>query len=121
VAHAEYVKLLRSLREGRVYDMPPQTVQRYLGSRTVSPYVLWQFNHKIRSLPVGKILRVESTEAGVVRWSIDGWSTAQDLLMRDSHLGLYVADLPTQKLSAGGKVEFTFYLAWQRPVGGSKL
>ena len=29
-AHAEYVKLLRSLRDGKVFDRPPQTVQRYL-------------------------------------------------------------------------------------------
>lgn len=29
-AHAEYVKLLRSLRDGRVFDMPPQTQERYL-------------------------------------------------------------------------------------------
>ena len=29
-AHAEYVKLLRSLQEGHVFDMPPQTVRRYL-------------------------------------------------------------------------------------------
>ena len=28
--HAEYVKLRRSLADGRVFDMPPQTVQRYL-------------------------------------------------------------------------------------------
>mgnify|MGYP000312505887 CR=1 FL=1 len=27
-AHAEYVKLLRSLRDGQVFDMPPQGVQR---------------------------------------------------------------------------------------------
>ena len=27
-AHAEYIKLRRSLRDGRVFDMPPQTVQR---------------------------------------------------------------------------------------------
>jgi glucoamylase len=27
-AHAEHVKLLRSLRDGRVFDLPPQTVQR---------------------------------------------------------------------------------------------
>src|SRR5690606_34628173 len=29
-AHAEYLKLCRSLRDGRVFDRPPQTVQRYL-------------------------------------------------------------------------------------------
>ncbi len=29
-AHAEYLRLSRSLHDGRVFDMPPQTVQRYL-------------------------------------------------------------------------------------------
>jgi glucoamylase len=29
-AHAEYLKLRRSLRDGRLFDLPPQTVQRYL-------------------------------------------------------------------------------------------
>ena len=28
-AHAEYVKLCRSLGDGRVFDTPPQPVQRY--------------------------------------------------------------------------------------------
>ena len=31
-AHAEYLKLLRSLRDGRVFDMPRQAHTRYLGS-----------------------------------------------------------------------------------------
>src|ERR1019366_4676481 len=35
-AHAEYVKLRRSLRDGAVFDLPPQTVQRYLVDRIVS-------------------------------------------------------------------------------------
>lgn len=29
-AHAEYLKLLRSLHDGAVFDLPPQTVERYL-------------------------------------------------------------------------------------------
>ncbi len=36
-AHAEYVKLSRSLDEGRVFDLPPQTVNRYLANHTGSP------------------------------------------------------------------------------------
>ena len=31
-AHAEYLKLLRSLAEGSVFDRPPQTVERYLAA-----------------------------------------------------------------------------------------
>jgi len=103
------VKLLRSLKEGRVFDMPAQTVQRYLDTKTVSAYVLWQFNHKIRSLPAGKTLRVEAQAPALVHWSTDGWSTVHDTHMSDTHLGLYVADLPTKNLPSGGKVEFTFY------------
>ncbi|HEX7390986.1 MAG TPA: glucan 1,4-alpha-glucosidase, partial [Acidiphilium sp.] len=33
-AHAEYVKLLRSLRDGAIFDLPPQTVRRYLVEKT---------------------------------------------------------------------------------------
>ena len=29
-AHSEYIKLRRSLQEGKIFDQPPQTVQRYL-------------------------------------------------------------------------------------------
>ena len=108
-AHAEYVKLLRSLEEDRVFDMPPQTVQRYLKSKSISPYVLWRFNHKVRSLSAGKILRIETLAEGLVHWSTDGWATTHDTQMKDNHLGMYVADIPTQELSSNTKVEFTFY------------
>jgi glucoamylase len=50
-AHAEYVKLCRSLRDGRVFDMPPQTVQRYLIGKTDSPRCIWKPGHRIDSLP----------------------------------------------------------------------
>ncbi len=36
-AHAEYVKLLRSLRDGAVFDLPRQTVRRYGRSRRCRP------------------------------------------------------------------------------------
>ena len=36
-AHAEYVKLRRSLHDGRVFDMPPQTVERYQVNKAGSP------------------------------------------------------------------------------------
>jgi glucoamylase len=108
-AHAEYVKLLRSLQDNRVFDMPPQTVQRYQVEKTGTQFGLWQFNHKLRSLLAGRTLRVEALAAGVVHWSVDGWTTSQNMQMQDSHLGIYFADLPTKELPAGRKVEFTFY------------
>ena len=108
-AHAEYVKLLRSLQEGRVFDTHPQTVERYIKSKSVSPYALWRFNHKIHTLQKGMILRIEAMAEGGVHWSIDNWSTVKDTRMNDSHLGMYFADIPTQMLSSGERVQFTFY------------
>ncbi|NUS19750.1 MAG: glucan 1,4-alpha-glucosidase, partial [Mesorhizobium sp.] len=37
-AHAEHIKLLRSLRDGAVFDMPPQGVERYIKQKTVAPF-----------------------------------------------------------------------------------
>ena len=108
-AHAEYIKLRRSLRDGHVFDMPPQTVQRYLADKTVSPRMVWRFNHKIRSMPAGKLLRFETLAPAVIHYSVDGWKTAQDAKSRDVGLGIHVADLATQSLVDGQHIQFTFY------------
>jgi glucoamylase len=108
-AHAEYIKLRRSLRDGGVFDLPPQTVQRYLIAKTVSPPMVWRFNHKLRSMPAGKSLRVETLAPTVVHWSMDDWKTHQDTKSRDVCLGLHVTDLATQSLPVGREIKFTFY------------
>jgi glucoamylase len=108
-AHAEYIKLRRSLREKRVFDLPPQTVRRYLTERAVSAHAAWRFNHKIRTMPSGKTLRLELLASARIHWSADGWQTAQDAGTRDTGLGVYVADLPTGGLDGGARVVFTFH------------
>lgn len=113
-AHSEYVKLRRSLREGRVFDMPPQTVQRYLVQKTDSTYAIWRFNHKCRTIPVGKVLRLEVLAPAMVHWSADGWHTTYETRTRDTAVGVHIVDLPTEKLPAETRIKFTFY--W--PIAG---
>jgi glucoamylase len=108
-AHAEYIKLLRSLRDGQIFDTPPQPVQRYQKDIVASPFGFWRFNHKVRNIPEGKLLRVEVLSPAKVHWSVDNWETAVDTKTLDTGLGVYVADLPTDKLSAGEQVLFTFF------------
>ncbi len=108
-AHAEHVKLLRSLRDGRVFDMPPQTVQRYLVEKKVSPYVLWRFTYRRTSIPFGLTLRIETMAPAVVHWSDDLWKTTQDVQSKDTGLGIYIADLATQNIPPGTEIKFTFY------------
>lgn len=108
-AHAEHIKLLRSLRDGTVFDMPPQGVERYIRNKTSSSGVPWRFNNKVRSLPVGKRLRIELFAPAVVHWTVDGWTTAQDLATTENGFGLHVADLPIEDQPAGAEALFTFY------------
>ena len=108
-AHAEYIKLLRSIRDGKVFDTPPQPVQRYQKAKVSTVFSFWGFNHKVRSIPEGKILRVEVLSPAMVHWSVDNWKTIVDTKTRDTRLGVFVADLPTDKLPAGRKVLFTFF------------
>ncbi len=108
-AHAEYVKLLRSLHDGRVFDTPPQPVQRYQVDNTPSPFALWRFNHKCLEFSRGKTLRIETLAPAVVHWSADDWRTVQDTMTTDSGLGVYFADLPTKSLPAATPIVFTFF------------
>jgi glucoamylase len=108
-AHAEYIKLLRSLREERVFDMPPQTVERYITRKTGSPYTTWRFNHKRRSMPAGRVLRIETLAEATLHWSDDGWRTKHDTTTQDTGLGVHKADLPTARLVAGTVLRFTFW------------
>ena len=108
-AHAEYLKLCRSLFDGRIFDQPPQTVARYLVQQTTSDRVTWRFNNKLRTMPANSTLRVETLAPAVVHWSVDGWRSPRDTETRDTTLGVHVADLATGELSSGDCVDLTFY------------
>ena len=108
-AHSEYVKLRRSLRDGKIFDQPPQTVQRYLVEKPMRQIFGWRFNNKTRSVPRNKKLRLVLLNPALVRWSTDGWKSSQDTKTRDTGLGIYILDLPTASLPSGSGVVFTFY------------
>jgi len=108
-AHSEYIKLRRSIRDGKIFDQPPQTVQRYLKEKHVRQIFGWRFNNKTRSVPRNKTLRIVMLSPAVVHWSIDNWRTAHDTNTRDTGLGIHVLDLPTASLPSGGEAIFTFF------------
>jgi glucoamylase len=115
-AHAEFLKLRRSIADGRVFDQPPQALERYVtaGIRT-TPFAVWRFNNKIRTMPSGKTLRVETLEPAIVRWGSGPsteWQDVEDIETIDTGLGVHVADLPTKDFPSGASVNLTFY--WPR-------
>jgi len=108
-AHVEHVKLLRSLADGRVFDMPSQPRRRYQIQDLGSRYALWRFNHRCTRIPAGRFFRVEISAPGSIQWSSDAWHTSRETPTRDSGFGMQYADLDTAELAAGREVLFTVH------------
>jgi glucoamylase len=109
-AHSEYIKLRRSIQDETVFDRPPQTVERYVtGAVPPARFAVWRFNNKIRIMPTGRILRIETLAPALVHAGLDGWSRIQDVGSIDTGLGVWVADLDTAALAVTHHIDFTFY------------
>jgi glucoamylase len=107
-AHSEYIKLRRSLHDGKIFDQPPQTVQRYQVEKRKAIHFEWRLNNKCRTIPQGRKLLLVLPAPVLIHWSFDGWQTAQDTATRDP-LGVDVADLPSDQLAVGREIVFTFF------------
>jgi glucoamylase len=107
-AHAEYVKLLRSLTDGVVFDMPPQTVRRYLKEKRQARCRPWREDAPALQIPSGRALRLDLPQAATVLYTRDGWRTQAETSTSDAGFGLFVAEIATDGMQAGQSVVFTW-------------
>lgn len=108
-AHGEHVKLLRSLKDGAVFDMPPQPSKRYIRNKQEPCVQAWRMNAKIQKLLKGRCLRLELLQPAKVHWSSNNWSVATDMTTTAIGFGTHICDIPTQALQADETVVFTMY------------
>ncbi len=109
-AHAEYVKLIRSIALGHAIDRPEAAWRRYGGRVPKATRATWRFTAPRPSMAVGRTLRLELMARARVRYSVDDRQSWADLDARDSGLGVWVADVPgSDGLVPGQAVDFTFW------------
>jgi glucoamylase len=109
-SHAEYIELVRSYHDGVCFDRIEPAFQRYVLTPSPIRCEIWGFRYQIRSIPSGKTLRVLIAAGATVVWSGDNWvTTNQSESTSLDALNLWYSDLPTEKLSPGSVVEFTFF------------
>ncbi|HEY6967918.1 MAG TPA: glycoside hydrolase family 15 protein [Candidatus Angelobacter sp.] len=106
-AHAEYIKLLRSVRDSRVFDLIPPVAARYFQEKGRKDWEVWKSTRRVRQIAPGKTLRVLVIGDFRLRWSLDGGKTTQESASTASGLGMSFIDIPTQAAQTGA-VEFTF-------------
>jgi glucoamylase len=109
-AHAEYIKLVRSLADGKVFDMPPQPAARYTRASTSPLRLIWRFENPIARASSDSILRIECFAGAMIRWTMDNWRTFVDTPTNETPLGIHYVDFPPRTPSC--PLEFTFF--WTR-------
>jgi glucoamylase len=107
-AHAEYVKLLRSARDGRVFDRIPAVVDRYQRRRADPPIETWTFGRRVRAVPRGSVLRIQAEAAFRLHWTPGEWSDVRDTNSTPTRVGVDFADVAVGPAQTA-PIRFTFY------------
>ena len=110
-AHAEYVALVRSRKDGVCFDRIEPVYQRYAKAGAGSQIEMWTLAHQLPRVAKGKTLRIILEAGAKIHWSFDGWATANDLETRETGFGCWFADLPSGDLPAETRIVFT--LLWR--------
>ena len=114
-AHAEYLKLLRSVVDGKVFDTIPVVAERYAvpkGTRNFeSKTEITTLTRPATTVPAGFSLRVIDQHKFDVVYTLDDWATEQRMSARlVGFLGAFV-DIPIPPEVLNGKLIFTLHWA----------
>ena len=108
-AHAEYLKLVRSVSDGRVFDRIEAAEARYGNGPRPSRYEMWKRRRPISSIEPGKTLRILAAEAFEVVYTTDAWASKHSLQSANFGAAGASADIPAAS-GQGGEIVFT--LRW---------
>jgi glucoamylase len=108
-AHAEYIKLLRSVSDGHVFDLIPDVAKRYLGDRKACQlFEIWKTNRRVRAVKKGYTLRVQASDSFRLHWTGDEWNTVKDIPSSATALGIEFIDIPIPAAQRA-PIRFTFF------------
>jgi glucoamylase len=111
-AHAEYIKLLRSVSDGRVFDLIPEVASRYLGDRKARQlFEIWKPNRQVCAVKRGCRLRVQVPAPFHLHWTNDEWHTVKDTPSATTTFGVEFVDIP---IAAGQKAPIRFTFFWPK-------
>jgi glucoamylase len=108
-AHAEYVKLLRSVRDGRVFDQIPEAAARYCRGRTPRRRLeIWKPNRQVARVEPGMTLRIQAARPFLLHWTRSQWQDSDDSPAASTALNAYYVDIPVAP-DARAPIVFTFF------------
>lgn len=106
-AHSEYVKLHRSIADGRVFDLIDAAHDRYVRGGAERPAIeVWKFNRQVPAAAAGALLRVQASAPFVLHWTRDEWHDSSDTRSTPTAVGIEFVDIPLPAQDA--PIRFTF-------------
>ncbi len=108
-AHAEYLKLIRSAHDGRIFDRIEAVEARYGKGPVPSPIEVWKLRRRLTTLEAGKTLRITAADPFEVHYTTDRWNTQKSVPSRSLGAAGSAADIQTQQ---GATSEIVFTLYW---------
>jgi glucoamylase len=112
-AHAEYIKLLRSVNDGKIFDLIPVVADRYLRGKGRKDLEVWKQARRVRAIAAGSVLRIISSAQFRLRWTPVPEAAAgvpaplREVASQASGLGLNFVDVPTTN-GQNGALRFSF-------------
>ena len=108
-AHAEYIKLLRSVADGRVFDLIPEVAECYLSGRnTRHLFEVWKHNRQVRRIRKDHTLRVQGDASFRLHWTNNEWRTVNVGPSSGTALGIEFVDIPIPP-EQHAPIRFTFF------------
>jgi glucoamylase len=112
-AHAEYLKLLRSAVDGKVFDRIDPVYERYSepeGRKGLRRNLeIYSRRRPIQKIAAGDTLRILDGDRFDLVWSADGWRTAQTTPSRSLGGAGFSADIATAADQGSGGISWTFH------------
>lgn len=108
-AHAEYIQLLRSSLDGRVFDQIPAVAERYSHKPSTTPLIqFWTFAYPVTSVSRGQVLRIMAKADFELTYSLDNWAHVHNMGAADMSVGIHFTDIAIPD-GQESPVVFTFY------------
>ncbi len=108
-AHAEYVRLLRSMVDNKVFDRINPVAARYCNDNPRPVIEVWKVNRQVRKVPAGALLRIVASSPFVLHWTDDEWRTPRDTSSSPTSLGIEYVDI---QVDAAQKAPLRFTFRW---------
>ena len=97
-AHAEYIKLVRSIANGRVFDLLDCVHRRYLGEYRdrVVRLEVWSEKRQVATIRPGVLLRIINASPFVLEWASEKGSDVARVESSGTRVGVHYVDLQTR-------------------------